>query len=307
VPATSGRPLRNIVVGLDFSQISDYALDYAVRIADGDSTLHLVHAVKPLSYTLTEPDPSPKYIDELVRDATERVKSIVTKLGKVSYRIWVAPGYAEEIIIAVARATDADLVVVGTHGSSGVKRLVAGSVAEGVFRKSPCPVLTVGPQTERKEELRRILYPTDLLSESYDALSYAIGLAESRSAHLTLLHIVEALRPDSPNEYESIVSLYLGRLGKLIPSGVHFSYVPELRVELSLSPVNAILEVAADLAADLLVLEVRREEAWASHLPDNASKLISRARCPVLTSIERPHAEGQPSVTSALSSEETPI
>jgi nucleotide-binding universal stress UspA family protein len=303
LPAISGRLPRNIVVGLDFSEISDCGLDYAIRVADGDSTLHLVHAVKPLSYTLTEPGPSPTYMDELVRGATERVQSIVPKLGKVPCRIWVRPGYAEEIIIAVVTAIGADLVVVGTHGSSGLKKLVTGSVAEGVFRKSPCPVLTVGPQTEWKQTLQHILYPTDLLSESYDALACAIGLAESRSAHLTLLHIVEALRPDSPNEYESIVSLYLGRLGKLIPSGVHFSYVPELRVELSFSPVDAILEVAAELAADLLVFEVRREEAWASHLPDNASKLISRARCPVVTSVERPHAEGQP-FTSAVNSEE---
>jgi nucleotide-binding universal stress UspA family protein len=303
VQGTSGHSLRNIVVGLDFSALSDCGLDYAIRIADRDSTLHLVHAVKPISYTLTEPDLSPKYMDDLLRDATERVKSMAAKLGKVPYRIWVKPGQAGEVIFLVVRSTAADLVVVGTHGSSGVTKLVSGSVAEEVFRKSPCPVLTVGPNTERKQELRRILYPTDLLSESYDALSYAVGLAESRSAHLTLLHIVEALRPDSPEEYDSIVSLYLARLEKLIPSGVHFPYVPDLRVELALSPVDAILEVAADLGADLLAMEVRREEAWASHLPDKASKIIARAPCPVLTSIERPHAQPESS-GPVLSSEE---
>jgi nucleotide-binding universal stress UspA family protein len=294
VSAVSGRPPRNIVVGLDFSDVSNCALDYAVRIADGDSTLHLVHAVTPVSYTLAEPDLSPKFVNELLRDATERVKAIVPRLGKSPYRVWVRPGYAEEIIILTATATKADLVVLGASGSSGAKKLLLGSVAEAVYRKCPCPVLTVGPQAEQNRELRRILYPTDLLSESYDAFAYAVRLAESRSAQLTLLHIVEAPHPDSPAEYESIASPYRGRLGKLIPAGVHFSSVPESRVELSLSPVDAILEVAADLGADLLAMEVRREEAWASHLPDKASKLISRARCPVLTSVERQHAETAP-------------
>jgi nucleotide-binding universal stress UspA family protein len=295
---------RHIIVALDFSDVSNCALEYAIRIADGDSTLHLVHGVKPVSYTLAEPDPSPKYMEELLRDATTNVKSLVPRLGNIPYRIWVRPGYPEEIIVMAARTIGADLVVIGAHGSSGVKKLLLGSVAEGVFRKSPCPVLTIGPLTERQRELRRILYSTDLLSESYDALTYAMGLAESRSVQLIMLHVVEALRPDSPEEYESIASLYLGRLGKLIPSGVHFSYVPDLRVELSLSPVDAILEVAADVGADLLVMEVRREEAWASHLPDRASKLIARARCPVLTSVERRHAEAEPSPASVSSSEE---
>lgn len=304
MPAGSSRFLRNIIVALDFSEVSNRALDFAIRIADGDSTLHLVHAVKPVSYTFTEPAPSPHYMDELLRSATRTLEATARKLGKTPYRLWVRPGYAEELIVMAARKTEADLVVLGTHGSSGLKKLLLGSVAEAVFRTCPCPVLTVGPQTEAKVDLQQILYPTDLLSESYDALAYAVGLAESRSARLTLLHIVEAERPNSAREYESIASPYFDRLGKLIPSGVHFSYVPERRVELSLSPVDVILEVADDVRADLLVMEVRREEAWASHLPDMASKVISRARCPVLTSIERQHAEDEPSNAPALASEE---
>ena len=87
-----------------------------------------------------------------------------------------------------------DLIVLGTHGRRGLKKLVLGSVAEQVFRRAPCPVLTVGPHTAQRgnaqASIATILFATDFSSGSHHALPYALSLARANHSHLILLHAV---------------------------------------------------------------------------------------------------------------------
>ena len=74
-----------------------------------------------------------------------------------------------------------DLIVLGTHGRGGIKKLVLGSVAEEIINRAPCAVLTVGPQVHARLtsefKLRRILCATDLRAGSDRVLTYALSLA----------------------------------------------------------------------------------------------------------------------------------
>lgn len=284
----------NIVVGLDFSPASDLALQYAAAIArQYQGQLHLVHAVQPHAYE--EPETLPPETEERLREALERMQATTRRLGNIPYRIYAKHGYAAEVLALLAKSSGADLMVVGTHGASGLKKLALGSVAEQVFRQAPCPVLTVGPKAPDpadKVELREILYTTNLLSESYEALRYALCLAEAGSARLTLLHVLEASKPDTAVEYEAIVSPCRKRLQRMIPAEAQLSSAPRFRVEFGLAALDVILQVAAELPSDLLVMDVRRAEAWVSHLPDKACQLIARAPCPVLTVVEKRGAGG---------------
>ena len=84
-----------------------------------------------------------------------------------------------------------DLVVIGTHGRTGVGKFLMGSVAEKIFRHTPGRLLTVGPGLRRAREradMHTILFPTDFRAESA-ALPYAISLAQTQNARLYLLHI----------------------------------------------------------------------------------------------------------------------
>jgi nucleotide-binding universal stress UspA family protein len=138
-----------IVVGLDFSQMSEHALEVAVNLARQahGAELHLVHVAAPpvagieLAPTL---------------DLAEMADTARTKLAEVIVRMteWpeikgfahVVMGIAERELARIADDVEADLIVIGTHGRRGLDRAVFGSVAEHVVRFAPCSVLTVRPR-----------------------------------------------------------------------------------------------------------------------------------------------------------------
>ena len=97
-------------------------------------------------------------------------------------------GPAGETVLDAIDEKQADLLVLGTHGRSGLRKMVLGSVAETAFREAPCPVLTVGPKAERSTssgtEARHFLAPTDLSGASKNALQYGVSLAKATGRRL---------------------------------------------------------------------------------------------------------------------------
>lgn len=142
--------IRNILHPTDFSPLSLHALEYAKFLAESTSArLHCVHIVDDaLQYWMSTDmmaAPIAPPLDDLVAQATEHMKSFLSEhledMGKVQWEIRTGRAFVE--IIRQARAKEADLLVMGTHGRTGISHVLMGSVAEKVVRKSPCPVLTV--------------------------------------------------------------------------------------------------------------------------------------------------------------------
>ena len=118
----------------DFSEASDAAARVARDLAgETGAILHVVHVVPPV----TDPWDAEQ---RLVRAAASLANGLEIKTALLSGRV------AREIV-AYARAQHAGIIIVGTHGRTGVTRALLGSVAEAVVRLSPCPVLTVPPVT----------------------------------------------------------------------------------------------------------------------------------------------------------------
>jgi len=141
---------RTILVPTDFSEHADRALAYAVNLAAQlDATIHLVHVIT-LSVTGL-PELGVEYDVMMMEAARKRAQEALdARTGQYRDRVSLAPtrievGDAREVIDLVAARIDADLIVMGTHGRRGFRRLVLGSVAESVVRSAPCPVLTVPP------------------------------------------------------------------------------------------------------------------------------------------------------------------
>lgn len=146
--------LRKILVPTDFSDFSKPAMAYGCAIAARfESELHLLHvvpdpamlvpdshafAVEPmLAQADSMKQESEKQLAELPGDGWDNGKPIVREIR-------VGAAFLE--IIDYAKANDVDLIVIGTHGRSGLMHVLLGSVAERIVRKSPCPVLTVKPE-----------------------------------------------------------------------------------------------------------------------------------------------------------------
>lgn len=143
------RPIRRILFPTDFSDYAEDALSYAVRLAkDFDAELHVLHVVSPLpALVCTEGMPyNPADTeDSRIADAERavgRLVGTVKDLG-VTVRSRVCTGVPFHEILEYARGQDIDLIVMATHGRTGLAHALLGSVTEKIVRTAPCPVFTV--------------------------------------------------------------------------------------------------------------------------------------------------------------------
>ena len=115
-------------------------------------------------------------------------------LKLLPHEVILRSGDTWDVISQVLSDKNVDLIVMGTQGHGGIKKLFLGSTAEKVIRHATCPVLTVGPHV-RLASLNRfghVFYASDFSSGSTRALTYALSLAEEDRAELTLLHVIES-------------------------------------------------------------------------------------------------------------------
>jgi nucleotide-binding universal stress UspA family protein len=142
--------LSHILCPVDFSTHSDHAMRYAIALAEKfGADLTLLHVVAPLVAALPGeialPGMAQVHTDEIETSCRERLEQAVGKLAvegvKISCAVLSGVPYLE--IIRFGRENKTDLIVLGTHGRTGIAQLLIGSVAERVVRKAPCPVLTV--------------------------------------------------------------------------------------------------------------------------------------------------------------------
>jgi nucleotide-binding universal stress UspA family protein len=139
---------RTILVPTDFSEGADAALAYAVELAAHlDATIHLLHSISvPV---MGMPDIGVAYASLTMASATKAAQGeLDDRVDRYRDRVTLAPprleiGDARDVIENVAKQIGADLVVMGTHGRRGVRRVLLGSVTESVVRSAPCPVLTI--------------------------------------------------------------------------------------------------------------------------------------------------------------------
>ena len=157
--------IKRILVPTDFGEPADEALDYALDLAPAlGATVSLVHVLadpyEGKVYSEQYP-PMPEEIREVfLADARQRLAHRVTRGGQSAVTSSIVTGPTAQAIVASARAQNADLIVMGTHGRHGVAHLFMGSVAERVVRIAPCPVLTVRGASMAGEQGRAVTHGT---------------------------------------------------------------------------------------------------------------------------------------------------
>ncbi len=144
--------LKRILLPTDFSEYSRRAQNYACAFAEQfGAELHVLHVVQDLVALVPEPGlafpPPGDYMKELKESAERSLATVPDAkwaVGKKIVRsVRQGPPFVE--IIRYAKENDVDLIILGTHGRTGLSHMLLGSVAEKVVRKAPCPVLTVRP------------------------------------------------------------------------------------------------------------------------------------------------------------------
>ncbi|MGO9865826.1 MAG: universal stress protein [Terriglobales bacterium] len=278
--------LKNILVATDFSPAAHAALTCGVTIAKQfNSMIHVVHVNKPREIDIASPATDSEIWRQAHMDDKQQMALLETELGTVPHRAWLREGKVSEAVEDLVRSQHIDLVAVGASGKSNLKKFFLGSVAEEIIRTATCPVLTIGPHassTNCGELLAQLLYVTRFWEESHYGLQYAIRLATQYKSQLLLLHVVE--QDDSKQSDHEWLREYRRILRNLLPEDASGLLVePVLRVEVAKNSTARILQVADEVRAGLIVMDIRPEEPWATHLGDKVSEIVSRASCPVLT------------------------
>jgi nucleotide-binding universal stress UspA family protein len=194
--------IQNIVVPIDFSLLSIQAIETASRMARRfDASIHLAH-VRQFDYLGDFVAPVPPmapfsfmpYGQDRERSVLKELNALAREHGVSSSTCHVlggAPPFDE--ICRVAQEIPADLIVMPTHGRTGLKHVFLGSTAERIVQHSPCPVFVVREKKRRSKagplySINTILVPVDFSDCSREGLRYAIGFANEFGASIILLH-----------------------------------------------------------------------------------------------------------------------
>jgi nucleotide-binding universal stress UspA family protein len=289
--------LRNVLIATDFSDCSQRALVHAVAAAHHyGSTLHLVHVVPPGPFSFS---PAEGYMGvpnaighaiELARsDAQALVADVLRRFHceDLKYRTWVHPGAVGETLCAMIENEHIDLAVVGTHGRTGLRKIVLGSVAEDVFRHACCPVLTVGPHAlpsdPQSVRLKQVLFPTDFSSDSARALPVAISFANDFGASMTLMHVVELPGSDASHDRARVVRALEERMRDMVAATGQRPAQLQVQVEFG-EVAETVLQTASRLQADLIAFGLKAPDTYVDRLPwMHAYKIVCEAGCPVLS------------------------
>ena len=282
---------RKILCPVDFSNNSIAALDQAAKLArKDDALLYLMHVE---FVAMNKPAELADYdITLSTEPAKLRLEQIARKhLLKVRHKLVVQVGWPGELIEKAARDLDVDLIVMATHGRTGMARLFLGSIAEHVVRTSERSVLSFGPGTAIGA-LNKILCLVNFDRNSIAALNFGGRLAREYRAAVSLFHVVPL--PFEPSEVpvEAPTPEWeqdtLAQLAKVAAENLGAKARCKLVVRHG-DPALAILEVEKELRPDLIVMATHGRTGL-SHmvLGSVAERTVRESTVPVLTVRGRP-------------------
>jgi len=184
-----------LLVAIDFSEAADEALRQAhERARDSGSTLTVLHVIPNLAHSTPlfpeisqdEVRESPALGQTALAEVSRRVQA-VTGRNPEEFEPVIADGSPAAVIVREAERRNIDLLLVGSHGKSGVVRLFLGNVAEKVVRHAHCPVLVVRPRSGTGD----VLVATDFSDAALPAVAAAVREARLRGGRLTIIHSID--------------------------------------------------------------------------------------------------------------------
>jgi len=281
--------LPRILFATDGSECAERARRYAMQLADHvDAALHVVH-VEERTADLADVI-EVEETDVLADLHTLGAGPAAVPAPRLRERQVVHPSAAEGLL-SYATEHDIRLLVLGTHGRRGLRRLVLGSVAEEVVRRSEAPVLTVGRGASASEPTGgRLLVPVDLSAHQAPLLNHARDWALAFDLSLTLVHVVEGnglpdvygLHSNAPasNDLADRARRALGEAAEDLRSH-GLSVEVEVRTG---HAAPALLDTVDALDPDLLAVATHGRSGVDRMLMGSvAESVLRRAPCPVLT------------------------
>lgn len=287
-PTPSPLLLGLIVAATDLSDGARPAFRFAADLASRTSSaLHLIHVNASAARLRRAEDPTEEEVLAWAREAVAPAALPDVKL------VMEQAVSAAECILRYVERTEADLLVVGTHGRRGLRRFVIGSTAEEVVRLSPCPVLTIPPRA-KAEPAGPILVPVDFSERAAEAIEWARRWAALYGTSLDLLHVVEENGPypsfyfeaEHPLLYDLVPRLQ-ERIHKELEALFYRTQGPDVEARFHVRSGKAAREIVrfvAEHEAGAIVMATQGLTGIDHFLIGSTSERTVRlARCPIVT------------------------
>ncbi len=280
--------IQNVLCPVDFFSASRRALEYSIGVAKNyKATLHILHVVSPVMPTSYEFSLN---IAELLRtfeeQSVERVEQMRTDAmtSGIEVQTTVQLGDIDDELKAAIEKSQADIVIMGTHGRRGFERWFLGSVTERLLRHCPNPVLTLSDLESPisvPPDVKKILVTTDFSEGTTTAMAWAFALAQEAPAEVTLLHVVQQ-PPERAEPAEGVAEVLEEHLNSMVPDDVRNWCDVRAVVEIG-TPYQHVLSMAEETGIDLIVMNIHGKGMMDRALMGaTAERVLRGAQCPVL-------------------------
>ena len=316
---------KKIMCAIDFSDFTNIILSYGKSLtSEFGSTLYLCHIVSGAVMVSSLGHSYFTYTDmesDRIRYAKDRLEKIAAEFD-IECKIIVSSGHAADEINETARGNNVDMVIAATHGGSGIKRFLIGSVTDRLIKILTCPLLVLHARenhlvspVEERIKLKRILVGCDFSPDSRLAFDYALSLAQEFQTQLYLAHVIRPaehtrlsasdymeiqggdytrwarseyldLQKDATTEDGKEKSNLSSRLEKQLSSMVpeeSRNWCTPVTIQLEGQPYKELINFAEQKKVDMIVLGVHGYSLLEKFLVGSTTdRVISQASCSVL-------------------------
>jgi len=293
--------LKNIICTTDFSEVSNQAVTFGVALAkELGAKLYLCHVIDLSSIAMYGEGFSDPLEQErrIINYAYEHLRGLIDDQS-IDWEPLTPMGHTADEIARAAKEKNADLVVSATHGRSGIKRVVLGSVTERLMRTLPCPLFVVRglerdfvADVNQELGFHRILVGCDFSSDSALAFQYGLSLAQEFQSEVHLAHVIEPAvykdllkpaREEKEGFQEDLRKKLREELTGMVPEEVHNWCTPKTTL-LAGQAHEELTKYAVVHDIDLIVLGVRGHSLVETlFVGSTTDRVVREAPCPVLS------------------------
>lgn len=286
----NAQEINKVLIPVDFSLVSTNALETAIAICKRQlSALTLIFVIEN-TYVLYPPEAggaAAGILPQLVKDANKNLSNLAKQLRlkhDVVVNHIVQSGNPADEICRWALHKNTDLIVMGTHGTSGLRDFFLGSNAYRVVKNSPCPVMTI-PGSNQWRDFKKILFPIRMVPHALEKYENIRPIIRKNSASLLVAGIVQKNHPTALVEMKTLVDTVRSKIAEddVICSGeVHYCENPSRQV----------LDIANAEKPDLIVITATLDTTLKEFLLGPYTQdIVNHAKFPVLSIRPKQHAK----------------
>lgn len=272
--------IKKILIPYDFSETADLSLEHGIFMAQLlKAEVTLLHVVETVSFTSAIAHALGGMEKKIETATTKKLEELAQQIHRKSgifINIKTEVGRIYRKIVSVARQTNADILIMGSHGVSGYQRFNLGTNTSRVISESPCPVLSV--QTHAKQlGFKKIILPIDDTPSSRQKVIYAMELAKNYGSHISIAGLINFTNDDRRRKF-------IIKIEQVEEFLINHDITCDIRFLNGSDLGQMILQFAEEQDADLLVIMTDQEPTLTGYfMGSNANKVVNHSKIPVLS------------------------